>query len=152
MLSWHQFHSGKSIEAANAAFLDFFQKSCKQENTKCQKQIWKKNMWYNKMFQLAVLHAEVDSCPSLCNNNNIYTWFFHPNSYDSNIQSVTLVKIATWVCHNFCDSNTRISLSVTILMIATLIFACMSQILQWNYVYFFTRHIVTFTHIQPGSI
>ena len=48
---------------------------------------------------------------------------FRPNSYDSNIQSVTLVEIATRVRYNFCDSNTRISLSVTILTIATLIFA-----------------------------
>ena len=45
---------------------------------------------------------------------------FRPNSNDSNNQSVTLVEIATLVRHNFCDSNTRISLSATIIAIASL--------------------------------
>ena len=70
---------------------------------------------------------------------------FRPNSNDNNNQSVTLVEIATLVRHNFCDSNTSISLSVTILAIATLIFACTSQLLRKKYINFFLRHIVVST-------
>ena len=54
-------------------------------SNKMSKTNWEKNMWYNKMFQLAVRHADIDSCPSLCNDSNTNTRF-----------SVPIVTIATF--------------------------------------------------------
>ena len=127
VLSLHQFHSGAFKEAAIAAFLGLFAKELRTRNHKMSITNYEKNMSNNKMFQLAVRHADVAPCPSRCNNSNIYTWFSVPTV---TIATITLVEIATLVRHIFCDSNTRISLSVTILEIATLTFACTSQLLR----------------------
>ena len=129
VLSLHHFHSGAFKEAAIATFLGLFLKELRTRNHKMSITNYEKNMWNNKMFQLAVRHTDVDSCPSRCNDSNIHTSFSVPIVTIATM-SVTLIKIATLVRHNFCDSNTRISSSVTILAIATLIFACTSQLLR----------------------